>query len=204
MGVDSSDIAVAASQKQEGLPSNCTFQTADLLQLPFADSSFDVVFTSQVLVHIPDAVGALRELRRVVKPGGFVALREADGPSLLLHPQNPGLIKWLHALYHMVTKHGAHPRAALELLPWLREVGFDLQRTEFSFGSLLFVGPNRRVYGEIMARRSMEDKKWRENAMSLAGATEQDFEQVRDGWLEFAADDAGLYCMPCGQVVAYK
>lgn len=44
------------------------------LALPFADNSFNQVICSEVLEHIPDYHGALREIERVLKPGGIAAI----------------------------------------------------------------------------------------------------------------------------------
>jgi ubiquinone/menaquinone biosynthesis C-methylase UbiE len=45
--------------------------SANALQLPFADNTFDKVICSEVLEHIPDYQGALREIERVLRPGGL-------------------------------------------------------------------------------------------------------------------------------------
>lgn len=47
---------------------------ADLCALPFADGSFDVVFASHVLEHIPDDHAAIAEIWRVLRPGGRAIL----------------------------------------------------------------------------------------------------------------------------------
>lgn len=51
--------------------SSFTLASANALSLPFDDNSFDKVICSEVLEHIPDYRGALREIDRVLKPGGL-------------------------------------------------------------------------------------------------------------------------------------
>ena len=47
------------------------FANADCEQLPFADKSFDVVYSNGVLHHTPDTARAVREIHRVLRPGGL-------------------------------------------------------------------------------------------------------------------------------------
>ncbi len=53
-------------------PYKNTLALADAQRLPYSDASFDVVMANHMLFHVPDVERALRELRRVVKPGGYV------------------------------------------------------------------------------------------------------------------------------------
>jgi len=57
-----------------GEPQRFSLAVADALHLPFADESFDVIVCSEVLEHIPDYAQALREITRILKPGGKLAI----------------------------------------------------------------------------------------------------------------------------------
>lgn len=54
---------------------------ADVIALPFADSSFDAVVLGEVIEHVDEDVAALSECRRVLRPGGVIALSVPAHPS---------------------------------------------------------------------------------------------------------------------------
>lgn len=86
----------------ENYPST-TVTEMDLTQLSFADDSFDFVFCSHVLEHIPDDRKAMREIYRVLAPQGIAILmvpiyplaKTADlypkSPDIMTHVHQPGL-----------------------------------------------------------------------------------------------------------------
>lgn len=75
----------------------------DARRLPFADATFDVVITSEVLEHVQDDVAAIAEMVRVLKPGGRFA---ATVPAWF-----PETVNWkLSDEYHAPKSPGGHVR----------------------------------------------------------------------------------------------
>lgn len=93
----------------------------DATRLPFRDGAFDVIVTSEVLEHIQDDVTALKELSRVLKPGGTFA---ATVPSWF-----PEKVNWmLSDEYHAPYVEGGHVRiySATELRAKVRAAGLSV------------------------------------------------------------------------------
>jgi ubiquinone/menaquinone biosynthesis C-methylase UbiE len=93
LDLDPDNVAVAAAR---GASLACSFAAVvgDVTRLPWADHSFDAVWCANTLQYVADDAypRALAELRRVVRPGGVLALKEYDVGMLLLHPADPSLV----------------------------------------------------------------------------------------------------------------
>ncbi|HNY49829.1 MAG TPA: class I SAM-dependent methyltransferase [Smithella sp.] len=78
-GIDKNTWALRETSKSletqpDALTKDYLVSIADINKLPFADASFDCVICSEVLEHIPDHQNAIRELDRILKPNGTLAV----------------------------------------------------------------------------------------------------------------------------------
>ncbi|MEV0378388.1 methyltransferase domain-containing protein [Nonomuraea sp. NPDC050643] len=119
--LDSVAAMFAAMDKAGEVPPDAAGDTVQgtALDMPFEDGAFDRVIAAEVLEHIPDDMAAMREIFRVLRPGGTAAVTV---PSFL-----PERICWaLDEDYH--TAPGGHVRiyTLAELSAKLKSVGFEI------------------------------------------------------------------------------
>src|ERR687893_252687 len=80
-----------------------TAENSAAYELPFDDGAFDFVHAHQLLQHLSDPVAALREMRRVCRPGGVVAARDADYAAMTWFPASEGIDRW-SSLYRRLAR----------------------------------------------------------------------------------------------------
>jgi ubiquinone/menaquinone biosynthesis C-methylase UbiE len=123
LDVAASILQTARRAVEEAGLDNVDVRKGSVYELDIEDGAVDVVFAHQVLQHLTDPVAALHEMRRVVKKGGLVAVRDVDYATFVWHPAHPMLTRWLE-LYHEVTaRNGAQADAGRYLLSWCQEAG---------------------------------------------------------------------------------
>jgi SAM-dependent methyltransferase len=178
---------------------NVDFAVGDVHTLDFADDTFDVVHAHQVLQHVGDPVAALREFRRVTRPGGVIAVRDSDYAAFTWFPALPELDEWL-ALYQRVARgNGGEPDAGRRMLSWARAAGFtDVTATAsiWCFAD----DADRDWWGTMWADRILKSD-MATTALRTGAATEADLERVSAGWRTWAASPDGWFTIPHGEIL---
>ena len=167
LGIDASDEIVAQAERDHP---GVAFATGDAYNLPLTDASWDIVHAHQVLQHVADPVAALKEMRRVVRPGGIVAARDSDYGSFTWYPADDRLDQWLALYCEIARANGGEPDAGRHLLSWARQAGFAPVKTSAS--SWCFATPEERAWwGGLWADRMTKSAIARQ-AVTEALATE--------------------------------
>jgi ubiquinone/menaquinone biosynthesis C-methylase UbiE len=190
-----------AASVERGVAEHVDFQVGDVHSLPFPDDTFDIVHAHQVLQHVGDPVRALAEMRRVCKPGGYVAARDSDYSAFFWYPQTPVLDEW-NSFYHQVARaNGGEPDAARHLKAWAARAGFDRGDIQTSASTWCFsTDEEREWWGGLWAERAVKSD-FARVAVEGGFAAPEDLERLAQGWLDWAADEDGWLCIPHGEIL---
>lgn len=135
--VDADPAQVArAARLAEGLEqTNVRFTTAAPTDLPFADASFDLAFSHALFEFLPDPAAALTEFRRVLRPGGVIALCSPDWDAFEMRAATPGAEAALETYRDLLERGGGNARAGNHLARWVKDAGFGFLRKGLRFES---------------------------------------------------------------------
>jgi len=119
------DLESARARAAERGVTNVVFQNASIYEIPFPDASFDVAFAHQVLHHLGDPLAALKEMRRILKPGGVAGVADHAWDVVIRAPINPTLEAWDALRIRVIEAIGGTPTFARNQRAAMREAGFS-------------------------------------------------------------------------------
>ena len=202
MGLDAAAGALEAARatlRERGLSEQVELTCGDIMALPFEDASFDVVHAHQVLQHLADPVGALAEMRRVTRPGGIVAVRDAVYSAMTWFPEPAGMEQWRSVYTATARANGGEPDAGSRLLSWAREAGFA--DVTASASTWCYTTPTDRAWqSQTWAQRCLTS--FGPQAVELGLADGSDLETMAQAWRQWGASEDAWFVVVHGEVLA--
>lgn len=126
-GIDFSTSMIPLAQRRCADLPWVRLRSGDVGQLPYADGAFDAAVCTQVYEYVADLEGALRELRRVLRPGGRALVMDTDWESCVWNSSDDARMRRVIETWNT---HCPHPHLPRRLGRLLAAAGLEVTRTE--------------------------------------------------------------------------
>ena len=178
IGIDHSAALIDTARRltaDEGLADNVTYDVGDAHHTSYDDDEFDIVTLHTIISHVDDPLQVLHEARRIVRPGGTVAVFDGDYASLTFAYPDHLMAKTIEEkLIQLIV---ANPRIMRDMPRLVAEAGLDLVDAEgvlyANIGSGRFWLAAAESYGPLLARSGLLTQEiadeWRDFQVRSAG-----------------------------------
>ena len=195
-------ITEAGRLLQAGSWANVEFRAGDVYSLELGDESFDVVHAHQVLQHLTDPVAALVEMRRVLRPGGILAVRDSDYGGFIWAPSDRMLDRWMQLYHDVCRRNGADADAGRYLVGWVRAAGFT--EIEPSSSTWTFADArDRSWWGELWGERVLKSS-FAEQAVEYGLSTREELSAISRSWRWWAEQADGFFVVLHAELIASR
>jgi ubiquinone/menaquinone biosynthesis C-methylase UbiE len=201
VGIDNEPAPLEKARADAHGVDNVSFTVGDVYRLDYPDDTFDVVHAHQVLQHLTEPVAALREMRRVCRPDGILAARDADYAAMTWYPPDARLDRWLDMYHRIALSNRAEPDAGRRLLCWARAAGFG-EITTSATAWCFATREERAWWGGLWADRVTRSA-LAAQAVDRHLATREDLAEIADGWRQWAEQDDGWFAVLNGEVLCW-
>jgi SAM-dependent methyltransferase len=176
--------------------------SGDFRDLDIRHGGFDVVHAHQVLQHLREPVGALRDMARLARPGGLVAARDSDYGSMVWAPASDGLDRWREVYMAVAERNGADANAGRHLLGWAQAAG--LREITYGTSTWTFATPDERSWwAELWADRIVSSS-LAEQAVEYGVASVDELADIAAAWHVWASQPDGLFVVVHGEIVGHS
>ena len=203
VGLDAASGALEAARAtlaERDLPARVELTDGDVMSLPFDDGTFDVAHAHQVLQHLSNPVDALAEMRRVTRPGGIVAVRDAVYSAMAWYPEPEGMKLWRSVYMATARANGGEPDAGGRLLAWAHRAGFT-EVTASASTWCYATAADRAWQSETWAQRCLTS--FGPQAVELGLARKDDLETMAQAWRQWGGSQDAWFVVVHGEVIAH-
>ncbi|NEP45912.1 MAG: methyltransferase domain-containing protein [Okeania sp. SIO2H7] len=123
--LEQSQVDIASKSAAELGINNVEFLRGSIYEIPLPENTFDVAFSHALLEHLQEPVLGLKEILRVLKPGGIAGVRTPDWGGFLIRPSNPELVRAIEYYKMLQERNGGNPYVGGELPGLFRMAGFS-------------------------------------------------------------------------------
>jgi ubiquinone/menaquinone biosynthesis C-methylase UbiE len=204
IGIDVAEVEIERARRraQEQAVNNVRFEAGNVYDLGFADRSFDAVFSHNVLEHVGRPDAALREMHRLLKPGGIAGIRDVDIGGNLIAPADELLWQWLSLMEAVWEGQGGHPRLGRRLRGLLHEAGFVDVVASASYE--YYGDPEALRFISNIAASRCQEPDFVEQVVKRGLANQQRLEEIRSAWLRLPERPDAFGAIAHGEAVGRK
>ena len=179
IGVDISadTLKLAEERAASARISNIQFEIGDICRLNFPDNSFDAVFSHNAIEHIPEPDKALKEMRRVLKPGGVIGIRDVDHGGQLIAPVSELMGKLMPIWDSHLASLGGCGQLGRHLGKLLFEAGFTEVKVSASYD--VYNDPEGRRIVAASAIGHLNEETVAKHAISSGLASLEELEAIK-------------------------
>ncbi len=190
IGIDISpeQIEQAREQAQRLKLRNIEFQVADAYSPRLPEDTFDIVYCRLVLIHLTRPEAALRAMRSLVRPGGYVVCEEIDHACWICDPPATAMTRFFDLSTALGKRRGENFSLGASLHRLFREAGFTRPEVGANF-VLALRGEQKRLLGMTFAEFAPE-------LVSEGFASQEEAEQVTADLMALADDETTLFGFP--------
>ncbi|CUM54339.1 uncharacterized protein AC631_00725 [Debaryomyces fabryi] len=175
---------------------NVEFELASVYKLPYEDNTFDIIHSHQVIIHLKDRVAALKEMKRVTKPNGYVCCRDGDMDSMIVYPTKYNKVREYFTSIglsgYTITTCGR------QLRELALEAGFNPENISSTASNWCISNNGTREWFTNMYIERLENTKhWVGNTGTLKS-------EIVTSMKEWSSDEKGWLAMVHGEIVCQK
>lgn len=201
--VEQTQITSARAYAEKRGIHNIRFQVASIYELPFPDGSFDAVFMHGVVEHLKEPGSALKEVHRVLAPGGIAGLRHGDWSGFLFAPEIPLLTRFFEIFVKLIVHNGGDPKSGRNQFAPLHAAGFGRFEASASHDCWTSSPAVTRSTARFLAGYC-KNPDFIQQAVTLGLADHETLDEMSAAFMEWAEQPGAFAAEAWGEAVAWK